>query len=93
MKQFDVTDPALLGAGATGLSLELSVSGEVAGGVSGSGTLKLLQLTNAAGLSWLGVEATDLNFGLEFAPLTLAVTNGSLKLNQAPTGQAKVQIR
>jgi len=28
-----------------------------------------------------GVDASDLNFSLEFAPLTLAVTDGALQLN------------
>ena len=42
---------------------------------------------NAAGQSWLGVEATDLSFSLNFEPLDLAVTDGSLLLNQAPTGE------
>ena len=77
--------------GSTGLALTLQVSGGApSGAVSGSGTLQLLRITNAADQSWLGVEATDLNFELDFAPITLAVTNGSLLLNQAPVGQAKL---
>ena len=85
LDQFDVVLPATpdagyaqLGAGATALALQLQLSGGTpSGGVSGSGTLQLLQLSSAAGLSWLGVEATDLNFALAFAPLELAVTDGA----------------
>ena len=73
------------GAGATGLSLDLSVSG-LGGPVGASGTLRLVRITNTAGLAWMAAEATDLNFSLEFGPLALAVTNGRLVLNQAPVG-------
>src|SRR4029077_7307291 len=98
LDQFDVLLPATpdagyaqLGAGATGLALQLQISGGTPdGGVSGSGTLQLLQVTSASGLSWLGVEATELGFELAFAPLELSVTGGSLKLNQAPVGQQKL---
>ena len=85
-----MTDDTIVGAGATALSLQLSVSGEVGGAASASGNLNLLQVSNASGQTWLGVEATELNFDLNFAPLTLAVTNGSLKLNQKPVGQDKL---
>ena len=36
--------------------------------------------------TWLGVEASGLNFALDFAPVSLAVTNGTLILNQASDG-------
>ena len=90
LDQFDIGDEDLIGPGATGLALQLTVSGNASAGVSGSGTLKLLRLTNAADQSWLGVEAADLNFGLDFAPLSLAVTDGTLLLNQAPAGETKL---
>ena len=90
LTQFDLTDDTIVGAGATALSLQLSVSDEVGGAASASGNLNLLQVSNASGQTWLGVAATELNFDLNFAPLTLAVTNGSLKLNQKPVGQDKL---
>ena len=80
---------ATFGAGATGLSLDLSVSGS-GGPVGASGTLRLVRITNTAGLAWMAAEATDLNFSLEFGPLALAVTNGRLVLNQAPVGQTPI---
>ena len=55
-----------------------------------SGTLRLVRITNTAGLAWMAAEATDLNFSLEFGPLALAVTNGRLVLNQAPVGQTPI---
>ena len=70
------------------MALELTASATLPGaGVSG--TLQLVQISNAAGLSWMAVEATDLNFDLAFGPLTLQVTNGSLIVNQAPLGQTR----
>src|SRR5689334_4461559 len=91
LDQFDASSLTFAGAGATGLALRLQLSGGVpSGAVSGSGTLQLVQVTNTAGLSWLGVEATDLSFSLDFAPLSLAVTNGVLRINQAPVGQSRV---
>ena len=89
LDQLDVTEQALVaevGAGATALALQLTVAAS-GGGASVSGTLRLIQITNASNpaavKSWLGVEASDLNFGLEFAPLQLAVTDGLLQLNSA----------
>src|SRR4029078_12697879 len=89
LDQLDVTDAdltAVVGTGATALALTLSAQAS-GGGASVSGELRLIQITNAtnpaAVKSWLGVEATDLSLGLECAPLTLAVTAGSLKLNSA----------
>src|SRR4029079_18429822 len=77
---------AVVGTGATALALTLSAQAS-GGGASASGELRVIQSTTAtnpaACRSWLGVEATDLSLGLEFAPLTLAVTEGSLKLNSA----------
>ena len=91
LSQFDVVSSTLLGSAATGLALQLQVSAGIpSGGVSGSGTLQMLRLTNAAGQTWLGVEATDMEFGLEFSPLSLSVTNGTLSLNQAPEGETKL---
>src|SRR5690606_18185061 len=67
LTQFDASS-TFAGAGATGLALTLSASATVPGaGVSG--TLQLVRITNTAGLSWLAVEATDLNFDLAFGPL------------------------
>src|SRR6185436_7610871 len=65
------------------------------GGASVSGTLRLIKITNASNpanvKSWLGVEASDLSLVLEFAPLTLAVTDGNLKLNSVTgVGVAKL---
>ena len=57
------------------------------GGVAG--TLKLIQVTNPDGRSWLGVEASELAFDLAFAPLTVKVSNGSLAINDA-TNTTKV---
>src|SRR4029078_5733271 len=89
LDQLDVTDAdltAVVGMGATALALTLTAQAS-GGAASVSGELRLIQITNAtnpaAVRSWLGVEATDLSLGLEFAPLTLAVTQGSLKLNSA----------
>src|SRR4029078_2240137 len=97
LDQLDVSDPdltAVVGAGATALALTLTAQAS-GGGASVSGELRLIQITNAtnpaAVKSWLGVEASDLSFGLEFAPLTLTVTEGSLKLNSATgSGVAKL---
>ena len=87
LTEFDASS-TVRGAGATGLALELTASATLPGaGVSG--TLQLVQISNAAGLSWMAVEATDLNFDLAFGPLTLQVTNGSLIVNQAPLGQTR----
>ena len=62
LDQYDIMSPqgTYAGfAGGTALALQLQVSGSVPSGtVSGSGTLKLLQLTDTAGQSWLGVEAS-----------------------------------
>src|SRR6185503_5240414 len=87
LDQLDVIDPdltAVVGSGATALALTLTASAQ-GGGVGVSGTLQLIQITNASNpvavKSWLGVDASALNFSLEFAPLTLAVTDGQLQLN------------
>src|SRR4029079_14905550 len=84
LDQLDVTDPdltAVVGTGATALELRLTAAAQ-GGGVGVSGTLQLIQITNAtnpaAVKSWLGVDTSDLKFSLEFAPLTLAVTDGAL---------------
>ena len=91
LSEFDAsagTDAATVGVGATGLELALSVSGS-APVVGASGTLHLVRVSSASGDStWLGVEASGLNFDLEFVPLSLAVTNGSLLLNQVSGGGA-----
>ena len=76
LTEFEVTDRRS-GPARPGLALELTASATLPGaGVSG--TLQLVQISNAAGLSWMAVEATDLNFDLAFGPFTLQVTNGSL---------------
>ncbi|MCP4973845.1 MAG: hypothetical protein GY914_09265, partial [Prochlorococcus sp.] len=67
--------------------LNLSVAADSAAATA-AGTLELIRVSNAT-QSWLGVEASDLSFGLNFAPVSLAVTNGELKLNQA-TGADRV---
>src|SRR4051794_17066398 len=85
LDQFNVT-AAPFGAGASGLALKLTASA-AAPGVGVSGTLQLVRITNTAGLAWMAVSATDLNFDLAFGPLTLKVTGGSLALNQAPLAQ------
>src|SRR5262245_42211201 len=85
LDKVDVVE-AMVGAGATALALSLtaSVSG---GGAGASGSLHLIQITNAtnpaAVKSWLGVDASDLTFTLDFPPLSLAVTEGQLQLNSA----------
>src|SRR5205823_245656 len=97
LDQLDVTDPdltAVVGTGATALALTLTAAAS-GGGASVSGTLHLIKITNASNpaavKSWLGVDASDLNFCLEFAPLTLAVTEGALRLNSATgVGVAKL---
>src|SRR4029079_14250061 len=97
LDQLDVTDPdltAVVGTGATALAVTVTASAQ-GGGVGVSGTLQLVQITNAtnpvAVKSWLGVDASDLNFSLEFAPLTLAVTDGVLRLNSVSgVGAAKL---
>jgi hypothetical protein len=93
LTQFTPVDPdvvALVGAGATGLALMLQVSGGIPTGiVSGAGTLRLIRITSLAGQSWLGVEATELDFGLNLPPITLSV-NGQLRLNQASPGATKL---
>ena len=73
------------GAKALVLSLTAAADSDVGGA---SGTLELIRVSNAT-QTWLGVDASDLSFGLDFAPVSLAVTNGELTLNQA-TGAAKV---
>src|SRR4051794_9409133 len=85
LDQFNVS-AAPFGAGASGLALKLTASA-AAPGVGVSGTLQLVRITNTAGLAWMAVSATDLNFDLAFGPLTLKVTGGSLALNQAPLAQ------
>src|SRR4029079_11476746 len=90
LDQLDVTDTALVaevGSGGTALALSLTVAAS-GGGASVSGSLHLIQISNktnpAAVRSWLGVEASELNFSLHFAPLKLAVTDGLWQLNSAP---------
>src|SRR5262249_902804 len=78
----DAAGLATFGAGATGLSLDLSVAGS-GGPVGASGTLRLVRISNTAGLTWMAAEATDLTFSLEFCPLKLAVTNARLVPNPA----------
>src|SRR6185437_10636342 len=89
LDQLDVADAdltAVVGTGATALALTLTAQAS-GGGASVSGSLHLIQITNAtnpaAVRSWLGVEASDLSLGLVFPPLTLQVSEGSLKLNSA----------
>ena len=90
LEQFDVTNDTLVGAGATGLALQLTVNGDASGGVSGSGSLKLLSLTNAAEQRWIGVEGIDLGFGVDLDALNIEVSNGSLLLNQGPEDETKL---
>ena len=71
----------VFGAGAKALSLSLTAASESpVGGASGS--LELIRVSNG-NQSWLGVAASDLAFSFDFAPVSLAVTNGTLTLNQA----------
>src|SRR4029079_8061178 len=89
LDQQDVTAQDLVdqvGAGATALALTLHAQ-VLVDGVTVTGTLKLIQITNKTDLanpkSWLGVEASDISLTIALAPLSLAVTDGTLKLNQA----------
>ena len=66
------------------------MNGDASGGVSGSGSLKLLSLTNAAEQRWIGVEGIDLSFGVDLNSLNIEVSNGSLLLNQGPEGETKL---
>src|SRR4029079_9037493 len=93
LTQFEIAaaDVAPFGAGATGLALVWQIGVEVpVGGVSGSGTLELVRISNLAGQTWMAAEATALEFVLAFGPVTLEVTNGSLVLNQAPLGSQRL---
>ena len=83
------TSQTLTGAQALALTLDTSVS---AGGVGAAGaSLKLVQLTQGA-KTWLGVDASGITLSLTLDPLTLAITNGELKLNRA-TGSGATQAR
>src|SRR5262249_34940120 len=64
---------------ATVVSLQTSGSG---GAVSASVSVSLVSISQGAN-SWLGVDATGINLSLALDPLTVSVTGGELKLNQA----------
>src|SRR4029079_18160175 len=87
LDQQDVTAQDLVdqvGAGATALALTLHAQ-VVVDGVTVTGTLRLIQITNRTDLanpkSWLGVEASDLSLGLEFGPLKLQGEGVAVRLN------------
>ena len=81
-----VSDPSTVGTGASATALHLDVA--VAGGPSGS--LNLISITQGA-KSWLGVDASGISIGLNAVPgLNLAVTGGTLQLNRAGGGAAKL---
>src|SRR5262249_44149224 len=66
-------------ARAVALSLDTSVA---AGGVGSLGaSLKLVSVSQGTA-SWLGVDASGINVSMAVDPLTVAVTDGELKLNR-----------
>ena len=89
-----VTDAAsggqLGGSDAQALALTLDTSVSAGGVGAAGGLLKLVSLTQGA-KSWLGVDASGISVSLALEPLTVAVTDGELKLNTAAgTGAAKL---
>ena len=81
-----VTDAAsggqLGGSDAQALALTLDTSVSAGGVGAAGGLLKLVSLTQGA-KSWLGVDASGISISLALDPLTVAVTDGELKLNTA----------
>jgi hypothetical protein len=73
------------------MSMALDASINVSNGqTSASSTLQMHQISNDAGDSWLGVQASNLSLGLNVDPLTLNISNGILKYNSASAGNQKV---
>src|SRR5262249_14585731 len=84
-----VTDAATVGTNAQvpAVSLDTSASGGGIGSVSA--TLHLVSITQGA-KTWLGADGSGISLSLAIEPLTLSVTDASLKLNRAGGGATKL---